>query len=515
MNKVYTMEDALQLVHSGDTLACSCFGMAAFCEEMLIALEKRFLETGEPRNLTAISASGNGDWNGAGWDHLAHEGLLKRIICAFFSADIRIGELINDNKIEAYNLPQGIIVDLYRDLMRGYKGELTKVGLQTFVDPRLGGGRLNKKTVEDLVHVTSFEGEEWLYYDAPRIDVAFIRGTTADKNGDISIEHECLPADIKLVAMATKACGGKVIAQVKYLADTLTSDCVEVPGIFVDAVVVSQEPMKYHRQAGKVYYKPSMSGHINVPLDSIPAAKLDEKKVISRRAAMELEPKSVINLGIGIPEGVSLVANEEGLINNLVMTTESGAIAGVALGGTEFGAVQNAWAVADQCTQFDFYDGGGLDVTFLGLAQVDMKGNVNVSKFGSKIAGCGGFINITQQTHKIVYCGTFTASGLRTEVGNGTLKILQEGKRKKFITDVEQISFSGIYAAQNGQSVLYITERAVFKLTLDGLELIEIAPGIDLEKDILALMDFKPIISENLKLMDERIFKDEPMGLHF
>ncbi len=513
MSKVYTMDQAMDLVQSGDTLACSCFGMAAFCEEMMIALEKRFLETGTPRDLTAISASGNGDWNGAGWDHLAHEGLLKKMICAFFAADLGISEMINNNKIEAYNLPQGVIVDLYRDIMRGYKGELTKVGLHTFVDPRLGGGRLNANTTEEIVHVTEFQGEEWLFYDAPHIDVAFIRGTTADKNGNISIEHESLPTDIKLLAMATKACGGKVIAQVKYLADTLTSDSVEVPGIFVDAVVVSKEPMKYHRQAGKIYYEPSISGHINVPLDSIPSSTLNEKKVISRRAAMELKIGDIINLGIGTPEGIALVANEEGMVNDLILTTESGAIAGVALGGTEFGAVRNAWAVADQITQFDFYDGNGLDTTFLGLAQADETGNVNVSKFGPKIAGCGGFINITQRTHKIVYCGTFTAGGLKVKVGDGKLTIVQEGKRKKFLAAVEQISFSGRYAAELGQDVLYVTERAVFKLTPDGMELIEIAPGVDLEKDILALMDFKPIISKDLKVMDERIFRDEPMGL--
>ena len=349
-------------------------------------------------------------------------------------------------------------------------------------------------------------------YKTPKIDVALIRGTSADAYGNISFEEEALPVDMRLIAMAAKACGGKVIVQVKYSCERLMTDKVVIPGIFVDAVVVSEEPEKNHRQTQLHFYDPSLSGRVFVAQDAIASLPLNAKKVISRRAAMELTRGAVINLGVGTPEGIANIAAEEGVSDLITMTSESGAVAGVPLGGKAFGSVQNAWAIVEQEVQFDFYDGGGLDVSYLGLAEADRVGNVNVSHFGTNVTGCGGFINISQTTQNLVYCGTFTAGGLKETIGDGKLTILQEGRQKKFIDKVQQITFSGEYGAEIGQNVLYVTERAVFKLVEGGLKRIEIAPGVDLQKDILDQMEFTPIV-EDYKLMDERLFREESIHL--
>ena len=404
---------------------------------------------------------------------------------------------------------------MFRDAASRKKATISKVGLKTFVDPDFEGGKLNDITKEDLVKKVTIEGEEYLYYETPKLDYVILKGTFADEIGNISFEEELASLDATNMAIACKNNGGKVIVQVKDIvnANSLDPRYVLLPNSLVDYVVKSSDPFKYHEQVFGEYLDPSYCGNTKKLLSTMEAPKLDNRKVIGRRGAMEMKAYATINLGIGIPEVVGAVANEEGEGNKITLSVEAGITGGVPLGGGKFGGAANPYSIVDQDTQFDFYDGGGLDATFLGLAQCDEKGNINVSKFGPRIPGCGGFINISQNTKKVIFCGTFTAGGLKEEIKDGKLTILQEGKEKKFIKKVEQVTFSADYANETGQDVTYITERCVLKLTKDGLMITEIAPGVDMDKDILAHMDFKPIISKELKLMDEKIFKDELIGL--
>mgnify|MGYP004517321291 CR=1 FL=1 len=514
-NKVVSIEQALSMIPDGAVIANAGFGLAGVAEEMLVKLEESFVETGHPRDMTLYFAAGQGNWGGKGNDHFAHEGMLKRVVGGHYGTCIALGELIANNGLEAYNLPQGAIAHMFRSCVIGEPGHITKVGLKTYIDPRVEGGKMNSKTTEDIVEVIDLKSQEYMFYPTPKLTIGLLRATCADTDGNLSIEEEILPMDLRLVAMAVKACGGKVIAQVKTIvpAGSLMTDRVHIPGIFVDAVFQTSDPMKYHTQTMTTFYDQTMSGHAFVTVEGLKPTKLDAKKVIARRSAMELVPNAIVNLGIGTPEFVANVAAEEGCGDDVILTAESGVVGGIPQGGGDFGASKNAAGVVDQVTQFDFYDGNGLDVTYLGLAQTNQKGDVNVSKFGPKIAGCGGFINISQNTKNLVYCGTFTAGGLKETFGDGKMTIVQEGKSKKFIKEVEQVTFSGEYGVEAGQNVLYVTERAVFKLTDKGVTLIEIAPGVDLEKDVLGQMDFRPAIADDLKLMDERLFREENFGL--
>ena len=513
--KVISLEEAAGWVKDGDTIATSGFGLAGHPEEILVAIEKRFLQSGNPTNLTVLHAAGQGNWEGGGIDHLAHQGLLKRLIGGHVGTCPKLVALINQNKIEAYNFPQGVICHLYRAIAAKKPGDITKIGLKTYIDPRLEGGRLNRCTAENLVQLIQINGEEWLFYPSLPIQIALIRGTTADEYGNISMEEEAIFSEGLAIAQAAKASGGKVIVQVKYLAQggSLDAQLVKIPGILVDAIVISKQPEQYHRQTSGTYYSPVFAGHVKIPLLAWPVMPLDEKKVIARRAFMELTPHAIVNLGIGLPEFIAAVAAEEGAGDQLTLTIEAGQTGGIPASGLNFGAVANPWAIIDQGAQFDFYDGGNLDMTFLGLAQASSRGDVNVSKFGSKIAGCGGFVNITQNTKKVIFCGRFTAGKFKAEIGNGKLNILQEGSGKKFVKQVEQVTFSGAQAIETGQQVLFITERAVFELRKEGLVLTEIAPGADIQKDVLVQMEFKPVIAKDLKLMEPAIFSEGPIGL--
>jgi propionate CoA-transferase len=509
MVKFLNSADIASVIKDNSIIYTTGFGLAGFAEEIAICVKESFLATGHPCNLTVYHAAGIGNGKDRGVHHYAHEGLLKRIVAGHYGlGGPNINKLIMESKIEAYNLPQGVLAILPRIIAGRRPGLLSKVGLGTFVDPRVEGGKITTKSTEDLVKLVNFDGEEWLYYKVPKVDVAIIRGSLADEDGNITFDREGVLLETVSIAQAAKACGGIVIAQVENIvkAGTLHPKQVKVPGIVVDYVVVAKPENHYQTMA--TYFSSAFAGDIKIPVESLKPLELDERKIIARRAAMELIPGAAVNLGIGMPEGIAAVAAEEKVDNLMTLTTEAGVIGGIPAAGLDFGHAVNAQAVIDQPLQFDFYDGGGIDVAFLGLAQMDRHGNINVSKFGPKTAGCGGFINITQNAKKVVYCGTFTAGGLKIEAHDGNLTIKQEGKNKKFLQDVEQITFSGDYAAKVGQPVLYVTERAVFLLTTDGVELSEVAPGVDIEKDILAYMDFKPII-RNVKMMDADIFKEQ------
>lgn len=511
--KVITAADAGALIKDNATIFLGGLAVSGLPEEVLQGIEQHFLSTGHPQMVSTWACGAIGNSGEAGMKHFAHKGMIKRVVAGHFGQTGKeMMRMVIEGEIEAYNFPQGSLSHLTRQVANKSPGLLTQVGLGTFVDPRMEGGKMNASTTEDLVKVVNIDGEEWLHYPPPRIDVAIIRGTVADENGNITLDKEGVLLEQLSIAQAAKRWGGVVICQVERVvkAGSLHPKAVKVPGFLVDYVVVAKA--ENHMQSIATQFNPVFSGDVKVPLGSIEPMPLDERKVIARRAAMELHPGALTNLGIGVPAGIPSVAAEEGVAHLLTLSIESGVNGGVPAQLGDFGLSYNAESLIEQSAQFDFYDGGGLDASFLGLAQADFHGNVNVSKFNGRPVGCGGFINITRSTKKLVFCGAFTAGGLDVTVGGGKLTINTEGRSFKFINTVEQVTFNGHDAALRGQQVLFVTERAVFHLTADGLELKEIAPGVDLERDVLAHMAFKPIVRD-VKTMDPGIFSEAWGGL--
>jgi propionate CoA-transferase len=511
--RVITPEQAAKLVADNDTLLIGGSGAGHSVPDTLIgAVARRFKAEDAPRHITTVHPVGLGDRAGRGIGHLAHPGLLKRVVCGTLVDSPPVERMAAADEIEAYTLPQGCLSQLTREMAAGRPGLVTHVGLDTFVDPRHGGGRQSARARDDLVELIEVGGREYLFFKSFHVDVAFIRGTTADEDGNITMEHEAVFGEMISMAQAARRCGGIVIAQVKRMAirGTLPPKQVKIPGMLVDAVVVDPD----QTQTFFTMHDPAYAGEMKVPLQQIAALPFSPRKVIARRAALELFPGAICNLGSGVSTGIAAIAAEEGALDAVVLTNEQGLIGGAPATGNEPGAGRNYVAMIDQPYQFDFYDGGGLDLAFLSFAEVDERCNVNVSRFGGRIVGPGGFINISQNAKTIVFSGTFTAGGLDIAWPGGRTTIAREGNERKYVREVEQVTYSGPLAARNGQRALYVTERAVFRRNEAGrLELIEVAPGIDLERDIFARMAFRPDVASGVKTMDERIFRPEPMGL--
>lgn len=509
--KVVSFEEAVSLIADGDTLLIGGSGGGhAVPEKLLVSLKERYLASGRPRRLTIVHPVGLGDMDTQGVSNLAYPDLLKRIVTGALVNTPAIQKMTQEDTVEAYTLPQGALSQLMREMAAGRPGLISHVGLHTFVDPRLGGGRQSPSAKEDLIEVVELGGKEWLFYKPFKVDMAFLRGTTADEDGNITMEREAVFGEMLSMAQAAHNAGGVVIVQVSRLAlkRSLAPKEIKIPGMLVDLVVIDPDQM----QSYTTQYSPAFAGELRVPLDEIPPLPFGPRKIIARRAAMELFPQAICNLGAGVSTGIANIAAEEGFLEQIVLTNEQGLIGGAPASGVDAGAAMNYDAIIDQPYQFDFYDGGGLDLAFLSFAQVDGDGSVNVSRFGDKVIGIGGFQNIAQNAKKVIFSGTFTAGALKMAWKDGKTQIRNEGRFPKFVSELQQISYSGPYAAELGQDVLFITERAVFQRRINGLALTEIAPGIDLQRDILAQMDFQPEISPTLKEMDSRIFIPESMG---
>lgn len=514
MTEFITAREAATKIPDGATVGLAGMGLSGWAEEIGCAIRDSFKETGHPCNLNLKQGSAMGDWRERGATRLgeAGPGLVTKWSGAHVGSAFTLRELAVNNQLQCHCLPQGVIVNLWREIAAGRPGLLTKVGLGTFVDPRVEGGKMNSCTTDELVELVEFQGEEYLFYKGFKLDVAILRGTTADEKGNITFEHESIINEGLAVASAAKNSGGIVIVQVEYLtkSGTMNPKDVKIPGILVDYVVQATDKAACWQAEG-VYFEPAFSGQIKKPLAAIEPLPFDERKVICRRCAMELSKGDLVNLGVGMPADVSKIVAEEGLLDEITMSTESGMVGGMPSALPNFGSAYNPEATLVHGDMFDLIDGGGLDVTCLGIGEIDQYGNNNVSKFGPRLTGPGGFINITQATPKVIFCGSLVGKA-KVSVGDGKISIVEEGKIKKFVKEVEQITFSGKYAGEN-QEILYVTERAVFKLIDKKITLIEIAPGLDLQRDILDQMDFVPEIAEDLKVMDAGIFKEEWGGL--
>lgn len=519
--QIISAEVAAAAIPDGAIVSISSASGLGCPDAMLRAIGKHFATRGQPCQLTALIPIAAGDMYGIdGIDHLAQSGLLRCVIAGAFPSgpsslpSPRIRQMIERNQVEAYNLPSGILFHLQREAASGRPGILTTTGLDTVVDPRQRGGRMNEVTTKDIVRVVEFDGREWLYFPVIPIDVAIIRGSTADEMGNITTEHEGSYLGVLDHALAARKNGGIVIAQVKRLAaaESLSPQQVRVPGVLVDYVVVAPEQM----QATQTSYEPALSGELRVPLASLDSVEWGPEKVVARRAAMELYQDEAVNLGFGISALVPRILLEEGLHGDVTWVIEQGAIGGLPLLNFQFGCSANAQAIIDTPDQFTYLQGGGVDRALLSFVQVDGEGNVNVSGLAAKphvTSGIGGFIDITSHTRRIVFSGFFTAGGLKLALSDGKMHIEREGQTRKFVSAVEQVTFSGRRARVRSQQITYITERCVLRLEQDGLVVTEIAPGIDLERDVLGQADIPLQVSPDLHSMDRRVFRPEPMDL--
>lgn len=513
-----TPQQVAEGIEDGQTICTIGMTLVSASESNLKAIEERFLSTGHPNNLTLLHSCGQSDRQ-RGIQHLAHEGLVTRIIGSHWGLQPRWMDMIANNQVEAYCLPQGQIAQLYRSMACGLPGKMSKVGLGTFIDPRVEGGKMNDRTkpLPDISEIIEIRGEEYMFYHEVPIDVCLIRGTVCDEMGNLSTTDEAMKLEVFNAVLATKRYGGKVVAQVREVAETGTINPkdVTVPGVFIDEVVVCPNPEEDHRMTSSIYFDPSYVGKLRVPQSAVEPAPFNERKFIARRGCEELYPGCVVNLGTGIPNDmVGRVCAEEGLSDKVMITVESGIYGGVQLGGIDFGIGQNLLAMVSHPEQFDYYDGAGVDVTYMGMGELDGEGNVNSTKMGPRCAGAGGFVDITQNAKTVVFLGTFTAKGAKYSFEDGKLTILQEGAIKKMVSRVGQLSFNGPAARKSGQRVVVVTERAVFELVPEGVKLVEIAPGIDLQTQVLDMMDFTPIVADDLKLMDASLFnQDGPSGL--
>lgn len=519
MGKVVSPDYAIALIKDNMTLGVGGFVGFGSAEELLSALEKRYVEGGEPKNLTVLHGAGVGDGKSRGMNHLAHDGLIKRLICGHIGLAPKISELCIENKIECFIIPQGVCAHLLRAIGGKKPGLLTHVGLKTYADPRVEackGNEAAKNSGYEVVSLMNVDNKNYILYKCIPLDVCFIKCTYADEDGNISLAKEALHGDQFEMAMATHNSGGMVIAQVEKVVKkgSLNIQTIKIPGFLVDYVVLGTPGNNVQSFIDNEYH-PELTGELKISVDDLEKMPLNPRKICGRRGALLLKEGSVVNLGIGVPEAIGAVAGEEGISDKIILSIESGVLGGIPNGGLGIGSAANPESIIKTADIFDFYDGGGLDMAFLGAAEIDEKGNVNVSKFGGRMVGPGGFINITQNAKAVGYCGTFTAGKMKCSIKDGKLNIIEDASGIKFKKNVEQITYSGEYGTENGQKVYYITERAVFELIPEGLKLIEIAPGVDLQKHILDKMEFKPIIASDLKLMDERIFKDEAMGLSF
>lgn len=517
--QIITATEAAALLPDGATIGATGFTLTGVAEELYRAIEARFLETGHPRDLTLVHSAGQSDRQ-LGMQHWAQAGLLARIIGSHWGLAPKMAELIAADGLACHCLPQGQITHLYRAIAGRQPGLVSTIGVHTFVDPRLQGGRVNVRAEAEppLVELVTLGGQEALWYKPFPIDIAVVRGTTADRAGNVTAEEEPLRLEVLSLAQAAKNSGGMVICQVKRLVEpgTLPPRDVVLPGLLVDVLIVAEQPEETHRQTSSwALHSPLTTARGDAaPAAPAPTGRFDERTVIGRRAALELRPGAVVNLGTGIPgDTVGPAAEEEGVAGAIVLSIESGTIGGVPAGGGDFGVAQYPRAIIGHAEQFDYYNGGAVDLCYMGAGEIDGAGNVNVSKLGGRLTGCGGFIDITQPARRVIFCATFSSSGLRVETGDGALRVAQEGRYPKFVRDVAQVTFSAEEALRRQQPVLYVTERAVFELTSQGLRLIEIAPGVDLQRDVLDRLPFRPLIAEPLAPMPTCLFRPEPMGV--